>query len=341
MSDSEFTSTDYWKSLVLYGLNTATYKIALANVLLDFANDGIATIAWEQLSESFFNKYLERLDSDAPLPQQGIVGRQTVMERIVNSYRVKTNDYELAISEVGAKGFNDVIRRFHNLGRAKIPELGNMFYEFDFGKSLTIKDSLFKVNEHQAGELLSELDARWSLLEGAFSISNSNYALANDLRQIYLSDGYSRRDLTGNISFLQGYQGNTCFYCRENIPEHDIHVDHVLPRAVIQHDEVWNLALAHSFCNLQKSDRIVGEHFIRKLVARNENIMGSNHPWKARISAALGATPTKRRQTTMEHYSNVCNILNWNYWGGHDNYSPNNDPFYSRLITVINNRGQA
>ena len=34
-----------------------------------------------------------------------------------------------------------------------------MFYEFDFGKSLTIKDSLFKVNEHQAGELLSELDA--------------------------------------------------------------------------------------------------------------------------------------------------------------------------------------
>ena len=115
-------------------------------------------------------------------------------------------------------------------------------------------------------------------------------------------------------------------------------MDHVLPRAVIQHDEVWNLALAHSFCNLQKSDRIVGEHFIRKLVARNENIMGSNHPWKARISAALGATPTKRRQTTMEHYSNVCNILNWNYWGGNDNYSPNNDLFYSRLITVIKSR---
>ena len=337
----KFTPTDYWKSVVLYGLNTATYKIALAHVLLDCASDGIATLTWDELSDSFLAKYLERIDPDDPMPQQGIAGRQTVLERIVGEYRTTSHDLEYAINEVGKNGFNDVIRRFHNLGRTGIPELEGMFYEFDFGKSLTIKDNLFGVCEERTQELSAELDARWSLLEGAFSISNSNYVLANDLRQIYLSDGEKRRDLTGNIAFLQGYQGNTCFYCREPIPANDIHVDHVLPWSVLRHDDVWNLVLAHSFCNMQKSDRIVGEHFLHKLIARNENIMGSNHPWKAKISAALGKTAKQRQLSTTEHYNNVCSIHNWNYWRGDANYSPDNDPFYSRLITVINNRGQA
>ena len=90
-----------------------------------------------------------------------------------------------------------------------------------------------------------------------------------------------------------------------------------------------------------ESDRIVGEHFLHKLITRNENIMGSNHPWKAKISAALGKTAKQRQLSTTEHYNNVCSIHNWNYWRGDANYSPDNDPFYSRLITVINNRGQA
>ena len=118
----------------------------------------------------------------------------------------------------------------------------------------------------------------------------------------------------------------------------DVEVDHVMPRQVMMNDELWNLALAHSFCNSQKWDRIVGEHFIWKLIKRNENIMGSNHPWKTKISASLGDSPSKRQRATLEHYKNVCTILNWNYWGGSPDYSPEKDLFYSRLITVINNK---
>jgi len=117
----------------------------------------------------------------------------------------------------------------------------------------------------------------------------------------------------------------------------DIHVDHVLPRQVVQHDEIWNLALAHSLCNGLKRDRLVGPHFIRKLIARNENITGSNHPWKARIALALGNTPQARSSTLTKHYERVKLILGADYWGGSPSYTPECDPFYARLITVLNN----
>jgi hypothetical protein len=99
-----------------------------------------------------------------------------------------------------------------------------------------------------------------------------------------------RKPLSNNIPFLKGYQGNVCFYCGEHIDDSDIHVDHVLPRQVVRHDEIWNLVLSHSLCNLHKDDFLVSKHYLEKLILRNENIMGSNHPWKKKISETLGAT---------------------------------------------------
>ena len=295
-------------------------------------------MAWEDLSQEFFDQYVARLSDPEPMPQQGNPGRLTVMERIVQRYNAGALDRGSAIQEVGERGFEDVIRRFHNLGRSKLPELSNMFYEFEFGKHIVITDALFSIQESRLGEVREELDARWSLLEGAFSISNSNYELSNELRKIYIESGSSRRDLTAMVPFLQGYQGNTCFYCSEPIISSDVQVDHVLPRQVVQHDDVWNLVLTHSFCNEHKLDRIVGEHFVTKLIARNENIMGSNHPWKHKISQTLGKTPALRATGTRLHYQNVREVLNWNYWGGTETFSPDTDPFFRRLITLLNNK---
>ena len=73
--------------------------------------------------------------------------------------------------------------------------------------------------------------------------TNYDFKLANDLREIYIKNGYERKPLTHLIPFLNGYQGNVCFYCGEEMG--NIHVDHVLPRQVILNDEIWNLVLAH------------------------------------------------------------------------------------------------
>lgn len=178
-------------------------------------------------------------------------------------------------------------------------------------------------------------------MEGSFliSIGSQKWELANDLREIYLASGYERTNLTKNIPFLNGYQGNICFYCGEPVKPTDIHVDHVLPRQVLNHDEIWNLVISHSYCNLRKEDLVVDKYYIRKLIARNENIMGSNHPWKKKIESQLGSTKNQRMKNTLYHYENVKSILGQNYWGGIQDYIPEKDEFYRKLITVINNKG--
>ena len=65
--------------------------------------------------------------------------------------------------------------------------------------------------------------------------------------------------------------------------------------------------------------------------------MGSNHPWKYKISAALGTTSRKRALSLNKHYENVKKVLGSYYWGGTESYNPATDPFYCRIITALNN----
>jgi hypothetical protein len=334
-SYDDFGASDYWKALILYGLNQATYKIALGKALLSLSAKGYNRVPWDILASEFFELYRTRLDVPAPSPQQATPGRQTKMERIFGVFQLRQN-IDTAIGAVQAEAFEDVIPRFHNL--AGIESIQGKFYRFEFGRALELTDELHKVREQQESTLHAELDARWGLLEGAFLLAAGDQRLANDVREIYLHNAYNRRPLTGNIPFLQGYQGNVCFYCGLEMHPGDIDVDHVLPRQVLHHDELWNLVLAHRACNLQKQDHLVGEHFILKLIARNENIMGSNHPWKKQITEALGAKPAERAKKIHWHYGNVKEVLRLRYWGGAEGYNPQTDPFYQRLITRLNNR---
>ncbi|WP_396142457.1 HNH endonuclease [Flavobacterium sp.] len=332
----KFEDVDYWKGIVLYGLNQATYKIALGKTILELASQKKEAIDWDQLSKVYLDTYIERLKSNYN-PQQSNPSRKTKMERIIDSLNKGIIDYNDAINLVATEGFNDVVPRFQTIGTDK-DIVGDKFYHFDFGKKLYLHDATFLINETSNQELTDELDARWSLLEGAFSLAHGDFKLSNDVRDVYLENSYTRTNITGNIPFLQGYQGNTCFYCGERIGDKDVHVDHVLPRQFIQHDEIWNLVLSHSICNMNKNDSLIGKHYFDKLVARNENIMGSNHPWKKKIADALGDTPVKRNKSMLYHYENAKIVLKNNYWENSPHYNRETDPFFKRLITKLNNR---
>jgi len=332
----KFGNVDYWKAIILYGLNVATYKIALGKTLLELAKKNKNEIDWHLLSKVYFDNYLNRLDNISR-PQQSNPARKTVMERIVKLYQLNKINYDEAISKVGTEAFNDVIPRFQTIGTDKIIA-GEKFYHFIHGEKLFLHDSVFQIQEEHNDELIDEINARWSLLEGAFTIANGNYELRNDIIDVYLLDGYERTNITKNIPFLQGYQGNLCFYCAEKINAKDIHVDHVLPRQFIQHDEIWNLVLSHGICNLDKSDSLVGKHYLQKLLFRNENIIGSNHPWRKKIIEALGTTTDKREKNLWNHYENARIVLRNNYWENSPSYNKENDPFFKQLITKLNNR---
>jgi hypothetical protein len=332
----KFEDVDYWKGIVLYGLNQATYKIALGKTILELASQDQENIEWRQLSKVYLDTYIERLKTSYN-PQQSNPSRKTKMERIIDSLTKEIIDYEEAVNLVASEAFNDVVPRFQTIGIDK-DIVGEKFYHFDFGKKLYLHDATFQINETSKQELSDELDARWSLLEGAFSLAHGDFKLSNDVREVYLENSYTRTNITSNIPFLQGYQGNICFYCGEKIGNKDVHVDHVLPRQFIQHDEIWNLVLSHSICNMNKNDSLIGKHYFDKLVARNENIMGSNHPWKKKIADALGDTPLKRNKSMLYHYDNAKIVLKNNYWENSPKYNRETDPFFKRLITKLNNR---
>ncbi|GAB3724065.1 hypothetical protein GCM10027594_05170 [Hymenobacter agri] len=332
-----FTDEEYWGAIVLYGLNSATYKMALGKTLLDLGKQGLVEVPWDVLARVYLDNYTARLTGPTALPQQGNPTRLTIMERIVRRYQQGTLEYSQAITEVAATAFSDVIPRFQTIGNNKELARGK-FYEFSQGKSLTLTDGLLTLTQSaQLSEFRNQLNSRWNLLEGAFQMTRDHSQLSNDVRDIYLVNGYQRTSLTANIPFLEGYQGNACFYCAEPIPEGDVHVDHVLPRQVLLHDEIWNLVLAHSYCNTSKSDKLVGEHYLTKLIQRNENIMGSNHPWKARMERDLGSTGIQRAKKLRWHYENVRKAMGPNYWGGIATYNPSTDPFFRKFITVLNN----
>ena len=331
----DFKDEDYWRSIILYGLNQATYKIALGKTLVSLSKQNFTTVPWDTLSQEFLNQYQQRLNIDEPMPQQTNSARRTFMERAVRKLDLGLVDIDETIFSVGQEGFNDVIKRFHNI--ARFTQFQGKFYSFDFGKSISLTDNLHNVVENHSKDISGELDARWALLEGAFAMKADNYHLANEILDTYLLKGEDRKNLTSNVPFLQGYQGNACFYCAEEVDGSDFHVDHVLPRMVMNHDQIWNLVLAHSYCNQSKSDKLVGKHFMEKLIFRNENIMGSNHPWKNKISLQLGRTKRLRASNLLKHYENVKSVLGNNYWGGDTAYNPQNDDFYKKLITVLNN----
>jgi 5-methylcytosine-specific restriction endonuclease McrA len=326
-----FTPEDFWKAIILYGLNASTYKIALGKTLISLCDHGKNRVSWDDLSREFLEHYQQRLNVAEPMPQLDNPSRKTVMERIVQSMRHNLT-LDQAVYEVGKSAFGDVLPRFHNL--AGLDHVQGMFFRFQEGKYIELTDLMYQVRETSLLDIVPELDARWSLLEGAFSMVGHDFQLANDARSIYLQNATKRKNLTDQIPFLQGYQGNICFYCGESIGAASFHVDHVFPRQVLQNDDIWNLVLSHDHCNLSKLDKIVGLHYAEKLHRRNENIMRSNHPWKKKIELALGSTEKARRDKLMWHYTNLRAALGHNhFWGGVNNYNPESDPFYRKFIT--------
>lgn len=57
---------DYWRAIVLYGTNVATYKIALAHCLMDFAVHGKTHMTINDLAQAFFHAYRQRLAKACP-----------------------------------------------------------------------------------------------------------------------------------------------------------------------------------------------------------------------------------------------------------------------------------
>ena len=327
------TDKDYWRGIVLYGKNQSTYKMALGEILLNYAKQNHAKISMTELSEDFLATYENRIKSGKP--QNKTLGRQTYVEQEILKLRADSQKREDSIEIIKEKALkNMVLQKFHTLFNKPIPK---PFYTIsDDQNYLLLQDNLIDLFSDKNDQTLrDELHSRWDLLEHAFADSKHEESLDIDEQLEFVRRREKRLPLTPLIPVLNGYQQGRCFYCGEQLYE-PIHVDHVIPYQAIQHNEIWNLVLSHEACNEGKSDNIPPLQFIENLIARNEFVLQSQLPLREELKKVLGNTPQERRHKVEYQYVAAKKKI-VRIWGGTEKYDPAQDSFYRSWIRYIGN----
>ena len=328
----EPTSKDWWRALILYGNNMSTYKMGLGDLLISYANKNKEKIPLRELSEDFLDIYQERVDSGKHQKKRTLVKGEekglTVIETQLKKIKLGETTREKAISIVQKDSLeNMVLKKFHGVFHRQIPD---PFYQVTKTHLILQKNTLDTFTDNQNKPLNQELSSRWELLEFGFENTKKEESLEVDFKSELVIKKNKRTSIAQLRPILNGYQRGNCFYCGLELDD-SIEVDHVIPWTAINHDEIWNLVLAHVDCNHQKLAQLPPKPFVEKLIQRNEIVLKSDLPLKEELKKVLGDSAKKRMEQVWNQYKIAVNT-GLTIWGGTDKFDPSNDDFYKSWI---------
>lgn len=308
---SETSLESKWRALILFGLNAASYKFALANALLELSSNNKTQVNLHELAPVYVKSLLEHLKVT---DKQGTSKSSTFLDTC-RKYLIEEVSYDELIDTTVKYGFKNVIDAFHNVNADHV---GIDFYTKDYSKSnksIILNDSLYQLNKgNQVDNLMTEVEGRWNLVETAWGLNVNRNVLHvgtdDELVSLYLErDLMRRKAITSIRSALNGYQKGICFYSNLKLDivknkESICAVDHFFPHVLkpkfhnldININGVWNLVLADKYVNLEKSARIPHIDYLVKLYNRNEYYIQSKHPLGESIVNQTGNTPKKRQE---------------------------------------------
>lgn len=308
----QYPSLDsYWRSIILFGRNVATYKFALAKSLLAVAKCGKTVITLDELAIPYSQNLCDHI---AMAPKQATSQSSAFLDACKN-YNKGTIGYQKLLDTTVSKGFNNVIDAFHTVNNAPIPI---QFYIKDYtreSKKIILTDELFKLKESTYSQnFLSEIESRWNLVETAWGMGISSNLLNiryDDTKKLLVVDEKLRRkDVTSARGALNGYQKGKCFYCFDDITvsedsSNTCDVDHFFPYALqpffpdVNLNGVWNLVLACPACNRGeggKFAKVPATKYLERLHKRNEFLISSHHPLRETIIKQTGQTESERQR---------------------------------------------
>jgi hypothetical protein len=299
-----------WRSIILFGRNVATYKFALGKSLLELAEKETTFISLEDLAEPFSRHISEHIKMT---DKQGTFSNSRFLDKIREFNNGECTKSAL-LSTTVSLGFNNVIDAFHIVGGGEVPRRFFMD-ERRSRNGIVITDDLLKLKESlQFTNLPLEVEARWKLVETAWSL-NINPSLlevrhdTNDHIFFAQADPFRRINITSSRDSLNGYQKGRCFFCFREIvidgtsTDQLADVDHFFPYALAREiadvniNGVWNLVLACQECNrgvYGKFERIPTINFLERLHTRNEFLISSHHPLRETIINQTGPNTEKR-----------------------------------------------
>ena len=115
----------YWRSIILFGKNVASYKFALAQSLLEIAPTGKTIITLEELAVPF-SKHICRHIASAP---KQATSQNSRFLQACKDYNADLISYDKLIDTTVSLGFNNVIDAFHVVNNGEIPV---RFYNKDY-----------------------------------------------------------------------------------------------------------------------------------------------------------------------------------------------------------------
>lgn len=304
----------------MFGNNTATYKFALAESLLDLAPTGKSVITLDELAVPYAKHICEHLIT---APKQTSSKSSTFLKACEDYNSGKITRDQLIDATV-RQGFNYVLDAFHKVNHDVIPV---RYYEKG-SKEITLTDELYKLKDLPfSTDFVTEAESRWNLVETAWQLGISQNLLNiqyDDQSQIlYVDESARRKSVTSVRGALNGYQKGKCFYCYDEITVSDgsdntCDVDHFFPHILqkykpdINLDGVWNLVLTCKECNRGaggKFARIPETKYLERLNKRNEYLISSHHPLRETIMRQTGETPEKRARFLKEVDKRAINNL--------------------------------
>lgn len=300
---------NYWRSIILFGRNVASYKFALGKALIDLANEGKTQVSLEELSVPFSKHLCDHLKiCDKQATSQG----SKFLDACRNFNNNEISQTQL-IETTEKLGFNNVLDAFHIVNQKEVPI---RFFEVDRvnnKKKLILTDNVHLLKEIKFDDnLYQEIEARWRLVETAWDLSISRNLLSikydNNSNILFTKDSKLRRhNITSVRDALNGYQKGKCFYCFDDISvsgsDNLCDVDHFIPHMLqpycnVNLDGVWNLVLSCQDCNRGTNGKfalIPEQKYLERLYKRNEFLISSHHPLRETLIKQTGKTPEERR----------------------------------------------
>ncbi len=311
----------YWRSIILFGKNAASYKFALGKCLLEIAVNEKNIISIEELSPYFAKHICEHIKY---APKQTTSNTSTFLDACKNYNEGNITKTEL-IEITKNNAFNYVLDKFPIVNGNVI---NKPFYEYDKkNKRLIITDNLYHLKDLKYfNNLMYETEARWKLVETAWSLGinvnllNIKYNEAEEI--LFIDNNLKRRDITSVRDALNGYQKGHCFYCFDDITiakksEELCDVDHFFPHLLqkylpnnINLDGIWNLVLTCQDCNRGnngKFAKLPTIEYLERLHKRNEYLISSHHPLRETLINQTGKNEQDRVKFLQEIY-NIAKI---------------------------------
>jgi hypothetical protein len=228
----------YWRAVILFGRNVASYKFALAKSLIELAADKTTFISLEELAAPFSKHIVEHLRI---VPKQATSPSSRFLE-VCRKFNAGEIDRDKLIGQTASLVFNNVIDAFHIVNRGEIPV--RFFTDERNGSrpGIRLTDDLFRLAEDgQFQNLPHETEARWRLVETAWELGLPRgvvVGVEEDGQKLFTVRPGRRISITRSRDALNGYQKGKCFYCFSDVTidpdaERLADVDHFFPRVLL------------------------------------------------------------------------------------------------------------